>query len=77
MNFDPKVPMFPIEEQRLVINTHQPEIEMMLTAKDVWEWNDLREKIRNESLFIQEQGYIMLMGYIDNIIFPYKFCKRQ
>lgn len=74
--FDPKKPAFAPEEQRSVIAAHQQEIEEISKIKDVQDWNLYRHTIRT-SMKGAVREYCMLMGYIDNILFPYVFNLKK
>lgn len=75
--FDSSKPMFSTAYQNEVINRNQEWIDMMLTSADVNVWNVNRHIIRAGLKKVDVKAYVALMGYIDNVIFPFTFKLRK
>jgi hypothetical protein len=75
--FNSKVPMFPAAEQLAVVNNNSEWIKMMKTSTDIQQWNLNRDIIKAYLKRVDYLAYIMLMGYIDNVIFPITFKLRK
>jgi len=73
--FNPKVPMFEASKQASVINAHAEDIAMISAARDIPEWNVFRHVIR--ASMPNRLEYFMLMGYIDNVVFPQTFNLKR
>ncbi len=69
--------MFPAAEQLAVVNNNPEWIEMMKTSTDIQQWNLNRDIIKASLKRTNYLAYIMLMGYIDNVIFPITFKLRK
>lgn len=68
--FNPKVPMFPANEQAKVVADSDAFIAMMKTSDTVQTWNLNRDVIKSYLKRTNYFHYLMLMGYIDNVVFP-------
>ena len=76
MTIDPNKPMFPFAMQTKVINENAELIETMKTAKDIQQWN-LNRRVVRAAMTSNPIEYIMLMGYIDSILFGQVFNLKK
>ena len=67
--FNSTKPAFTYAEQMEVVCNNPDFITMMVKSKDIEEWNDSRLNIANLIKCVNVRAYVILMGYIDNIVF--------
>jgi hypothetical protein len=73
--FNPKVPMWTTAQQQAIVLDNIANVAMMKAARDIPEWNLLRHVIR--ASIPTRLEYNILMGYIDNVIFPQTFNLKR
>lgn len=67
--FNSTKPAFTYAEQMEVVCNSPDFITMMVKSKNIEEWNNNRWVIRNLIKRVNVQAYVILMGYIDNVVF--------
>jgi hypothetical protein len=67
--FNSTKPAFTYAEQMEVVCNSPDFITMMVKSKNIEEWNNNRWVIRDLIKRVNVQAYVILMGYIDNVVF--------